>query len=116
MLLPAEIACPKAVVMSKNPYASSSDVEESGELQSRRPASRIVLWFSSLTVLLSFLIFCGLVTRLCMVMNRFGAPAADIEPAVVAGQISSLVLPLSVTVFVGLGGLVVLVFGLARSR
>ncbi len=103
----------KRSCMSKNPYASASDVEETADVRSRRLASRKMLWFGSLTAVISFLVFCVLISRLFFATSQVGNATPD--PAVVADQISSVLMPLVLTVFVGLGGLICLVIGLDRA-
>lgn len=104
----------KRSCMSKNPYASASDVEETADVRSRRLASRKILWFGTLTAVISFLVFCVLISRLFIATSQVGNATPD--PAVLAGQISSALVPLVLTVLVGLGGLICLVIGLFRSR
>ena len=104
----------KRSCMSKNPYASASDVEETADVRSQRLASRKLLWLGSLTAVISFLVFCVLISRLFIATSQVGNATPD--PAVLAVQVSSVLMPLVLTFLVGLGGLICLVFGLFRSR
>ena len=113
MVLPSEGSHSIVVIMSKNPYASASDVEEAGEVRSQRRKSRWLLWLGLLTVLLSCLVFWVLIRQLFMPTSQGGETP---DPAAVAGQVSSILVSFAVTMFFGAVGLVVLVFGWFRSR
>ena len=117
MVLPSEGSHSVVVIMSKNPYASASDVEEAGEVRSQRRKSRWLLWLGLLTVLLSCLVFFVLISQLFMATSQGGrTPASGPDPAAVAWQVSSILVYFAITIFFGTVGLVVLVFGWFRSR
>ena len=105
------------MVVSENPYASSSShVEEAEESRSGRPKSRRMIWLGSLTFLVSGLVIFILMSRLFIPMPQVGTPTPAPAPAGVAAQVSGLLVPLVVAFFVGIGGLVLLVVGVFRSR
>jgi len=105
------------IIMSKNPYVSASDVGEAGEVQSQRRKSRWLLWLGLLTVLISCLVFFGLISQLFMPTPRGGrTPASGPDPAAVAVQVSSILVYFTITICFGTVGLVILVFGWFRSR
>ena len=117
MVLPVAVLHLVVIIVSENPYASaSSHVEEAEELRSQRPKSRRMVWLGSLTILLSGLFFCVLMSRLFMPTSQVGSPTSDPDPAAVAGQVSGILVSFVLAFFVGIGGLVILVFGVFRSR
>ena len=117
MVLPVAVSHLLVIVVSENPYASaSSHVEEAEESRSGRPKSRRMVWLGSLTFLLSELVFFILMSRLFIPMPQVGTPTPAPDPAGVAAQVSGLLVPLVVAFFVGIGGLVLVVVGVFRSR
>ena len=87
MVLPSEGSHSVVIIMSKNPYASASDVGEAGEVRSQVRKSRWLLWLGLLTVLLSCLVFFVLISQLFMATSQGGrTPASGPDPAAVAWQ------------------------------
>ena len=97
------------VVMSKNPYASSSDVPER---RNPNPTSRKLLWLGLLISLLSFLLFCFQVSRLFLLGSQLDGA---VSPSEFAMKVSGTVTLIPVAILTGVVGLVLAIVGLLRS-